>query len=150
NSPIAFSYSLSHTFSGQPSFGTPGYQPISVPNANPTLAPYPTYAFGINDSGKIVGDFIDGSGTHGFVYAGGHFTTIDVPHAFATEVRGIDNAGNIVGDFTDSDGVIHGFLLPVSSNTFMTIDVPDVQNTKWLGIDGVGNIVGTYNSHGQT
>jgi probable HAF family extracellular repeat protein len=36
---------------------------------------------GINDTGQIVGTYTDDSGSHGFLYAGNTFSTIDVPGA---------------------------------------------------------------------
>src|SRR5215467_646140 len=57
-----------------------------------------TQAFGINDSGQIVGFFDDALGGHGFVLdTGGNFTTIDVPGASSTRAFGINDSGQIVG-----------------------------------------------------
>jgi probable HAF family extracellular repeat protein len=70
-----------------------------------------TTACGINDSGQIVGQFQDGTGNHGFVDAGGVFTTIDYPSAIAgtTFACGINDNGQVVGFFRDSTGD-HGFI----------------------------------------
>jgi probable HAF family extracellular repeat protein len=69
-----------------------------------------TEAFGINDSGQIVGLFLDGTGPHGFLYTAGIFTTIDNPSATSDTVAfGINNSGQIVGAFSDGTGT-HGFL----------------------------------------
>jgi hypothetical protein len=68
-----------------------------------------TDAYGINDLGQIVGDFVRGGQTHGFLDAGGHFTTIDVPGAASTGIRGINNDGTIVGYYQDSRGSLHAF-----------------------------------------
>jgi len=62
---------------------------IAVPGASPT------FLYGINNTGQIVGSFEDSSGVHGFVYAGGTFSTIDLP--LRTEAFGINDAGHIVG-----------------------------------------------------
>ncbi len=58
-----------------------------------------TYANGINDSGQIVGSYVDVAGRfHGFLDSGGSFTTIDVPGSTkGTIAAGINNAGQIVG-----------------------------------------------------
>lgn len=56
-----------------------------------------TYAYGINDSGQIVGDFVDALGSHGFVDTGGSFTTVDVPGFCCTSAQGINDNGQIVG-----------------------------------------------------
>ena len=62
---------------------------IDVPGASLTEG------FGINDSGQIVGDFFDATGSHGFLDTGGSFTTIDVPGS-VTQTRGINDSGQIV------------------------------------------------------
>jgi len=41
-------------------------------------------ASGINDAGQIVGQFVDGTGEHGFLKDGAALTTIDVPGATGT------------------------------------------------------------------
>src|ERR1700730_15792196 len=53
---------------------------------------------GINNSGQIVGSFVAGATTHGFLDTGGSFTTIDVPGA-GTVASGINDTGHIVGHF---------------------------------------------------
>jgi probable HAF family extracellular repeat protein len=80
---------------------------IDVPNA------ILTQAFGINDTGEIVGVFTDSSNrTHGFVRAvNGSFASIDVPNAILTQAFGINNLGTIVGTYTDARGVQHGFVV---------------------------------------
>jgi probable HAF family extracellular repeat protein len=56
---------------------------IDVPGATTTNAR------GINDSGQVVGTYVDSTGTHGFLYTDGSFTTIDVPVVdFETFFRG--------------------------------------------------------------
>ena len=64
---------------------------IDVPGA----APGSTQAGGINTSGQIVGSFVAGATTHGFLDTGGSFTTIDVPGASGagTVASGINDAG---------------------------------------------------------
>ncbi len=60
---------------------------------------------GINDNGKIVGDFIGSNGVEqGFVDKHGVFTTLDDPlGADGTVVEGINANGKIVGDYFDSN-----------------------------------------------
>jgi probable HAF family extracellular repeat protein len=70
-----------------------------------------TNAYGINDSGQIVGRFGDATGNfHGFLDTDGSFTTIDVPGAMMTNAYGINDSGQIVGQYVDSSGIGHGFL----------------------------------------
>ncbi|MDI1264899.1 MAG: Ig-like domain-containing protein [bacterium] len=73
-------------------------------------------AGGINDLGEIVGSynvFVDqyhlGS-SHGFLYSGGAYTTIDYPLGnMPTTLSGINNSGLIVGYYQDASGT-HSFL----------------------------------------
>src|SRR6266566_5311528 len=119
---------------------------IDVPGAIPGS----TRAGGINNSGQIVGSFVAGATTHGFLDTGGSFTTIDVPGASGagTVASGINDAGQIVGHFQDST-TTHGFLKVGGS--FTPIDVPaplpppgTVRFTVARGINDAGQIVGNF------
>jgi probable HAF family extracellular repeat protein len=109
---------------------------IDVPRATGTPA------YGINNSGRIVGSFGDASGVHGFVYTGGSFTTIDVPGANYTTASGINDSGQIVGYFQDATGTYHGFVY--TGGNFTTIDVPGATSTTAVGINNSGQIVGYF------
>src|SRR5262245_14279555 len=82
-----------------------------------------TTAYGINSSGQIVGSYRDVSGaTHGYLYSGGTYTTLDVPAATVTEARAINDLGQIVGTYTDAGGT-HNFLY--SGGSYATLaDLP--------------------------
>jgi hypothetical protein len=75
-----------------------------------------TQAFGINDSGEVVGAYTTGTGakakTHGFTWRAGHgFTTVDDPHGVgATTINGVNGAGDLVGFYTDAKGNTDGML----------------------------------------
>jgi probable HAF family extracellular repeat protein len=81
-----------------------------------------TFPFGINDVGEIVGFYQDASGQHGFLYAAGVFTSLDVPGAAtgSTQAFGVNNRGQIVGIYRDQTpqsaggprdrGSTHGFV----------------------------------------
>jgi hypothetical protein len=58
-----------------------------------------TEAFGINNTGEIVGDYFNVIGTHGFLLSGGTYTTLDDPLATGgiTVAQGINASGQIVG-----------------------------------------------------
>jgi len=109
---------------------------INVPGARLTEA------FGINDSGQIVGSFVDSLGTHGFLQDGATFTTIDVPGApiFLTSARGINDSGQIVGDFPGGFGRL-GFLKDGATFTSFNFDGADL--TLARGINNSGQIIGT-------
>jgi uncharacterized membrane protein len=55
-----------------------------------------TDAYGINDSGQIVGTYDGG----GFLYSGGTFTAFGVPDAHYTDAFGINDSGQIVGIYS--------------------------------------------------
>jgi hypothetical protein len=109
-------------------------------------APANTQAFGINDTGEIVGAYGDATGTHGFVDNGGTFTTIDDPSSAVnrTWAYGINDAGEIVGVYQDGGGSFHGFL--DVGGTFTNIDDPLTSGAgDWAyGINSAGDIVGAY------
>jgi uncharacterized membrane protein len=117
----------------------------------PGATGFGTSAFGINDSGQIVGSFFSAGNTttHGFVDTGGSFNTIDVPGASSTAAYGINNSGQIVGWFRDSLGD-HVFL--DTGGSFNTINAPGAINTYAYGINDSGQIVGSFvdalGSHG--
>jgi probable HAF family extracellular repeat protein len=108
-----------------------------------------TQAFGVNNSGQIVGRYVDSGGTsHGFLLSGGSFTTIDVPGAgaFGTTANGINNSGQIVGFYNvgsniGSSGYFYGFSL--SGDNFTTgIQYSNTYHTYLWGINDGGAIVG--------
>jgi probable HAF family extracellular repeat protein len=70
-------------------------------------------AYGINDSGQIVGNFFDGglsTPDHGFLDNNGDFVQLDAPGAVSTVAYGINNAGEIVGTFRTSSTDEFGFV----------------------------------------
>ena len=115
---------------------------IDVPGADT----FETEAWGIDDSGQIVGAFTtyvrrpDGYfdiRTHGFLDTGGVFTTIDVPGAVLTQAIGINTTGQIVGAFRNEMGT-HGFLatptgVPAPS-TLLLLDTGLALGAAWTRI----------------
>jgi len=55
-----------------------------------------TFAFGINNNGQVVGTYNDASGSHGFIYSDGTYTTLDDPAGTDTQALGINDLGEIV------------------------------------------------------
>ncbi len=111
---------------------------------------YYTQGTGINNAGQIVGWFGDATGTHGFLNAGGTFSTLDVPFPGGDTTRawGINNAGQIVGSFSDAMGT-HGFLN--TGGSFTTLDVPGASGpigTVAFAINDTGLIVGRFGDPG--
>jgi probable HAF family extracellular repeat protein len=110
-----------------------------------------TVGTGINNAGQVVGFFDDATGTHGFLKAGGTFSTLDVPFpgSDVTRAWGINNAGQIVGTFSDATGR-HGFLK--TGRRFTIVDVPGAfvpQGTYAFAINNRGQIVGAFGSSGD-
>ena len=112
-----------------------------------------TGATGINDLGQIVGSYFgvyNGvGGTHGFLYSGGTYTTLDVGGAgpLGTFAQSINNAGQIAGTYYDAGNVNHGFLY--SGGIYTTLDVPGAGQTSAYGINNAGQIVGSYYTSGS-
>ena len=104
------------------------YATLTVPGATNTKA------YGINDSGQIVGSY-DG---HGFLLDHGSYTTLDVPGSVETCAYGINSSGQIVGNSS-----LGAFQLDQGSYTM--IDVPGSTSTQAFGINDSGQIVGSYN-----
>jgi uncharacterized membrane protein len=121
------------------------YTAIDYPGATSTIA------YGINNTGKIVGNYSYGGGpppsipvARGFVKTGTVFSSFDFPtgsssFAFA---YGINDAGAIVGRYSDSSYKNHGFLLTIAG--YSIIDYPGATSTEADGINDAGAIVGRY------
>ena len=107
-----------------------------------------TIAFGIDESGKTVGGYVDDRGKlHGFLKDKEAFTVIDFPGAAATFVSRINAQGQIVGAYSEESNtpalsLPHGFLL--QDGVFTKIDVPGARRTQPFGINNHGQIVGEY------
>lgn len=53
---------------------------------------------GINNSGEIVGSYLDGNNqTHGFLFNAGAYTIVDFPGGSLTVINGVNDQGQIVG-----------------------------------------------------
>jgi probable HAF family extracellular repeat protein len=113
------------------------FVPIDVPGA------VATQASSINDSGQIVGQFVDtNSQWHGFLADNGIFTTIDPPGATYTSIDGINDRGQMVGTFVPSNGRLQGFLY--DNGSFTTVAVPGSSSGFASGINNRGQIVGSF------
>ncbi len=113
------------------------FSSIEVPGSTSTTAR------GINNLGQIVGSFVDGSGTHAFLFNNGKFSTIDVPGSRGAVATGINNSGQIVGGYgPGGETGNHGFLF--SNGALSTVDFPGSLDTIAYGINNKGQIVGTY------
>ena len=111
-------------------------------------------AFGINDSGVIVGQYTAAGGNLlGFVEENGNFTTImPVASATVTNVQAINNKGTTVG-FYSADGVHqHGFSYNIRSKQTTLLPDPSTARTvstgltltQFLGVNDNNEAVGYY------
>ena len=115
------------------------FRPLDVPGADYTMPR------GINNSGDIVGYYVNAKGVHGFLYVGGSFTTIDSQGA--TWLNGINDSGDIVGYYMDVYGEVNSFLYvwTSSGSIWFPISIPDnpAFSHVWAyGISNFGHIVG--------
>jgi hypothetical protein len=106
-----------------------------------------TIAFGINDKGETVGNYLEGGFNKGFFRSKkGEFTKFEVPGALLTIGEGINNNGTIVGVYVDKadndNNDIHGFVL--RNGIFETVDVPGAVETQVFSINSKDEIVGLY------
>ena len=112
-----------------------------------------TRAFAINNSGQVVGVYIDANETpHGFLYNNGTYTALDDPSAGTgagqgTQATGINNGGQIIGGYVDANGNDHGFIY--SNGAYTTLDDPLAgsgpnQGTFVSAINNAGQVVGNY------
>jgi uncharacterized membrane protein len=116
---------------------------------NPPGASY-AFAFGINNSGMVVGSYTDAHGTYrGYAYDGGEYKTVVFPGAASfTQANGVNDTGTIVGDFIGRDQLTHGFLL--AGGRFARFDAKSGVSTWISGINNVGNLTGTVGNDGNT
>jgi probable HAF family extracellular repeat protein len=69
-------------------------------------------AFGINDKGMIVGQYVTSTATPGFIQVNGKkFITLNAPSGpNLVNAQGINNKGLVVGFYKGTDGQVHGFM----------------------------------------
>jgi uncharacterized membrane protein len=108
---------------------------IEVPGATAT------WAYSINQSGQIVGQYLGSSGVRGFLLTRGTFTTLHFPGSSFTSAWGINSRGHIVGRYNlPGDPRIYGFLL--KDGVYTDISNPDHLHIMPTGISDSGEIVG--------
>ncbi|HEY7243386.1 MAG TPA: Ig-like domain-containing protein [Xanthobacteraceae bacterium] len=100
-----------------------------------------TFPQGINNDGQIVGYYIDGSGvSHGYLYGGGSFLTIDAPSSTGpggTNLNGINRQNQIAGWYSDGTSY-HSFVY--DDGSFAIINDPSAGNNS----SGTNRYEGTY------
>lgn len=137
---------------GSSAFGAPCYNGCGFVYSNGSFSTLVvsgseyTAAFGINDSGLVVGDSGDlyGNNFRGFTYNGSTFSTINFPGASSTRLSGISNSGLIVGLAYPSPS---GFLDNGGSFTVISYPGSNVNSTVAVGVNAIGDIVGAYQAN---
>jgi len=100
-----------------------------------------TYADG-NGVRRIVGEFDDEDGTHGFVLKKGEFARFDVPGAEGyTSINGINASGERAGIYF-AGGRFYGYFW--SHGVVTTLDPPDSTFSLAASINGKGQVVGFW------
>jgi hypothetical protein len=101
-----------------------------------------TQALGLDDQGRVVGDYLDRNGVyHGYLWKRGRFTTVDVPRSTGTTITAINDHGEMVGSYSGADGTRHAFFRDRRGH-ITTIDARGVDYTVPLDIDDRGRVVG--------
>jgi probable HAF family extracellular repeat protein len=103
-------------------------------------------AFGINDTGAIVGTYRDSANvTHGFLYSNGTYNTIDAPGAqFGTYVTGINNSGQLALTYsTVLFSSAYRWTPSGSGYTSQSLSVAS-DGTFTAGINNNGEVAGYY------
>ena len=100
-----------------------------------------TDAWDINNHGLIVGHYVAGNVTHGFVAnRHGGFRTIDAPGAVFTQATAINDRGDIAGTYRlANDAVLHAFLMG-EDGSFTNIDVPGATSSLPRDLDTKDNV----------
>jgi probable HAF family extracellular repeat protein len=106
-----------------------------------------TYAQGIDDRGRIVGDASPGSavgdaGATGYLLVGGRYRRIAYPGAVFTQAFGINTRGQVVGEYLDRRGVYHGYRW--ENGRFTRFDGPQGSGASITDINDRGDMVGAY------
>ncbi len=106
-------------------------------------------AFGINDSGQVVGSWApsqstSGTGAHPWLYSNGTMTSLPEPTDLTTPSctpSAINNNGQIIGDCRDASGTEHGVLW--QNGTVTTLGtLGGLQVTNLTAINNNGQIAG--------
>jgi uncharacterized membrane protein len=109
------------------------------------LPPNPTgsgqTAFGINDNGIVVGQYVNtGTTNPGFVYSNGTFTALNpTVNAFQTFAQGVNDNGLVTG-FYSVDGVHeHGFFYNIGTGTYTLPADPVQPNLALVQLLGIND-----------
>ena len=103
-------------------------------------------AYGINDSGQVVGTGVNPSGqTHAFLYQNGTVTDLGTLGGGMSEAYGINASGQVVGDSTTAAGADHAFIYSSSGGMKDIGALPAPYNqSEAFAINAAGQVVGGH------
>jgi len=96
-----------------------------------------TIAYGINDSGFVVGQFGDAMGIHGFLFNGSTYETLNAPGAQVTIAVGI-NSSNLITLQSVNAGLVSSWLL--IGTHYLQLSVPGAVTTAVHSINNLNEI----------
>ena len=90
-----------------------------------------------------MGNYIDATGPHSFLYSRGTFTTINIPFAGASNpsVTAINAPGQIIGVYYDAQCADHSFLY--FNGRFSQLKADDFGEMFFTAINDHGDVAGT-------
>lgn len=101
----------------------------------------PTFAFGINNAGTVVGTYqTSATSASGYMLNGSTYQTVNVDGARSTYVYDINDGGTVAGTFISSTGEIRGFRGIGANQTQFSAG----RQTYVRGINNFGDVVGSY------
>jgi probable HAF family extracellular repeat protein len=111
-----------------------------------------SYAFGINDTGTVVGywDLVDAAGDllayNGFSWKNGSFTEVNFPGSGDSTTLGNNVRGDFVGawDSGITSPIGHAFVCSNGKCSSFDAPVAEATITQAVAINAIGQIVGTY------
>jgi hypothetical protein len=104
-----------------------------------------TYAFGINDTGKISGSYVASDGLlRGFLRTGGVMANISFPLSNQTFVGGINNADAIVGWSQKGSNPTRGFVISGTRLRAFDVNLAGAVASQAQALNDSGQVVGNY------
>ena len=104
-----------------------------------------TQGLGLDSAGRIVGDYVAGGVSHGFVRnAAGQFTTLDVAGHVNTAAFGINDSGTVALQVDDGNPSRYSSVLRAADGTLTPISFPGTLATGVTALNNAGVTVGGY------
>src|SRR5450631_3411749 len=109
---------------------------------SPSIFPSGNEAFGVNDSGEVVGTgYVTDSDFHAFLYSGGKMTDLGPRGALQASAIAINNSGQIIGGYYLTSGGAGAFL--ITNGKLSTLPVPTAASAvSVFAINDIGEIAG--------